>query len=186
MVSPYLRERWPMPPPSVRPPTPVVEMMPAGTAMPNACVAWSTSPHTQPPATSAVRAAGSTRTPFHARQIDDQAAVAAAQPWTVVSAAANRQQDAVVAGIINRGDDIGRVHAARRSSAGFLSIMRVVKFASLVVAGVASVPVFHRGHCRGMRCDLPSFFFTLPEWSPKKIDRYTLPGISVLAPGFQS
>ena len=39
----------PMPPPSVRPPTPVVEMMPTGTARPNACVAWSTSPSIAPP-----------------------------------------------------------------------------------------------------------------------------------------
>ena len=39
MVRPYLRVRCPMPPPSVSPPTPVVEMMPDGTASPNACVA---------------------------------------------------------------------------------------------------------------------------------------------------
>ena len=33
------RVRWPVPPPSVSPPTPVVEMIPAGRARPNACVA---------------------------------------------------------------------------------------------------------------------------------------------------
>ena len=53
-----------MPPPSVRPATPVVETMPNGTARPKACVAWSTSPDVQPGSTRTVRFAGSTRTPF--------------------------------------------------------------------------------------------------------------------------
>jgi hypothetical protein len=39
MVRPYCRVRYPMPPPSVRPPTPVVEMMPEGTASPKTCAA---------------------------------------------------------------------------------------------------------------------------------------------------
>ena len=62
--SPYLRVRWPIPPPRVIP-TPVVEMIPLGAAMPNACVAWSTSPITQPPR-DLVRSprSGSTRTPL--------------------------------------------------------------------------------------------------------------------------
>ena len=34
--SPYLRERWPKPPPRVSPETPVVEMTPPGVAMPKA------------------------------------------------------------------------------------------------------------------------------------------------------
>jgi hypothetical protein len=34
-----------------QPPTPVDEMKPLGTARPNACVAWSTSPQSQPPPT---------------------------------------------------------------------------------------------------------------------------------------
>ena len=62
MVSPYLRVRCPMPPPSVSPPTPVLPMMPDGTASPNACVAWSTSLHLQPPPTRTVRDDGSTCT----------------------------------------------------------------------------------------------------------------------------
>jgi hypothetical protein len=33
--NPHPRERWPMPPPSVRPPIPVVEMMPPVVAAPN-------------------------------------------------------------------------------------------------------------------------------------------------------
>jgi len=42
--------------------TPVVEMVPLGTASPNACAAWSTSPHLHPPSTRTVRSLGSTRT----------------------------------------------------------------------------------------------------------------------------
>ena len=39
MLRPYLRERLPMPPPRVRPPTPVVEITPLGAARPKAWVA---------------------------------------------------------------------------------------------------------------------------------------------------
>ena len=53
-----------MPPPSVSPPMPVVEMMPPGTASPKAWVAWSTSPQVHPPSARTVRFFGSTRTPF--------------------------------------------------------------------------------------------------------------------------
>ena len=60
IVSPYWRVKWPMPPPRVRPPTPVVEMIPEGTASPNAWVAWSTSPQVLPAPTQTVLAAGST------------------------------------------------------------------------------------------------------------------------------
>jgi hypothetical protein len=37
--SPRVRVRFPTPPPSVSPPTPVVEMIPNGAVRPNACVA---------------------------------------------------------------------------------------------------------------------------------------------------
>ena len=40
----------------------LVETMPDGTAKPNACVAWSTSPHLQPAPTRTVRDEGSTLT----------------------------------------------------------------------------------------------------------------------------
>ena len=60
MVRPPERAMCPMPPPSVSPPTPVVPMMPQGTAPPASCVAASTSFQTQPPPTRTVRAAAST------------------------------------------------------------------------------------------------------------------------------
>ena len=52
-----------MPPPSVSPPTPVVEMMPPVVARPNGYVAALKSPHVAPPSARAVLVAGSTRTP---------------------------------------------------------------------------------------------------------------------------
>ena len=62
IASPYLRVRWPMPPPSVSPPTPVVEMIPLGVARPCSPVTGSTSPQVAPPPTRTVRAFGSTST----------------------------------------------------------------------------------------------------------------------------
>ncbi len=60
MVSPYMRVRWPRPPPSVRPPTPVLETIPLGVARPCSPVARSTSPQVAPPPTRTVRLPGST------------------------------------------------------------------------------------------------------------------------------
>ena len=65
---PKRRVRWPRPPPSVRPPTPVVEMIPLGVASPCSPVARSTSPQVQPPPTRTVRAAGSTRMSLNAER----------------------------------------------------------------------------------------------------------------------
>src|SRR5215469_9430656 len=62
IVSPYFRVRWPIPPPRVRPATPVLETMPDGTASPKAWVAWSTSRHLHPAPTNTVREEGSTLT----------------------------------------------------------------------------------------------------------------------------
>src|SRR6185312_13763442 len=59
-VRPKRRDRYPMPPPSVRPATPVEAMNPDGVAMPNATVAWSTSPQVQPGSTRTVWSSGLT------------------------------------------------------------------------------------------------------------------------------
>ena len=61
-ASPYARMSQPMPPPRVKPATPVLETSPPVVARACACVSWSTSAQTAPPPTSARRAAGSTRT----------------------------------------------------------------------------------------------------------------------------
>ena len=62
--SPCLRMIQPIPPPRVSPATPVDVTMPAGAASENACVSLSSSPSRTPACTRAVRATGSTRTPF--------------------------------------------------------------------------------------------------------------------------
>ena len=62
IVSPKPRDRCPTPPPSVRPPTPVVEITPAGTTSPCSAVAASTWPSFAPPCTCTVEASGSTIT----------------------------------------------------------------------------------------------------------------------------
>ena len=64
MVRPKRRLNHPKPPPSVRPATPVVELMPSGVARPAFCVSASTSANVAPACTRAVRFAASTRTAF--------------------------------------------------------------------------------------------------------------------------
>ena len=66
IASPYLRLSHPMPPPSVRPPTPVWLISPTGTARPCAWVAASRSPSKAPPPTLTRRVSGSTTTSFMA------------------------------------------------------------------------------------------------------------------------
>src|SRR4029453_9176904 len=60
ILNPHFRVRCPTPPPRVNPPTPVVEIIPLGVAIPKTCVAWCTSPQGHPPPTVTVRAAGPT------------------------------------------------------------------------------------------------------------------------------
>lgn len=64
IVSPNRRLSHPMPPPRVRPPTPVCDTTPAGVTSPYRSPAASTSPSNAPPETSAVRASGSIVTSF--------------------------------------------------------------------------------------------------------------------------
>ena len=109
MVSPSLRVRWPMPPPRVSPPTPVLEMIPAGTARPNAWVAWSTSPSRAPPSTRAVCATGIDADAAHPREVDDEAVVDGAEARRAVAAAADRDVEALVAAEADGRDDVGDV-----------------------------------------------------------------------------
>src|SRR3954462_7543780 len=63
-VRPHLRSIQPLPLPSARPATPVVEKRPPVTARPNACVSLSNSPHVRPASARTVWLSGSTRIPF--------------------------------------------------------------------------------------------------------------------------
>ena len=114
---------------------PVVETIPAGTARPKAWVAWSTSPWVQPGPTRTVRAAGSTRMPVIAGEVDDEAVVDAGEAGAVVAAAADGDGQAVVAAEADRGDHVGHVGAAG-DQAGAQGDHAVVDGAGGLVAGV--------------------------------------------------
>ena len=66
IARPYFRLSHPIPPPRVRPPTPVWLIRPTGTARPCSCVAASSVPSRAPPPTFTRRASGSTDTAFMA------------------------------------------------------------------------------------------------------------------------
>ncbi len=112
-MSPCCAVRWPMPPPSVRPATPVEPTTPPGVTSPNACVAASKSSHVAPPWARAIRAPASTSTPPHLREIDHEAAVENAVAGGVVSSAAHRDLQLVGAREVERGRDVGRPETAR-------------------------------------------------------------------------
>src|SRR6478752_555745 len=62
LLYPYRRDNQPIPPPRVKPPTPVVEINPPGVANPWSPAAASRAPQVQPPPARIVRAVGSTTT----------------------------------------------------------------------------------------------------------------------------
>jgi hypothetical protein len=134
MARPHLRVRWPRPPPRVRPPTPVVEMIPLGVASPCSPVARSTAPQMQPPPTRTVRACGSTSM-SSSGEVDDHAVVARPQAGAVVAPAADGQEQAVVAGEADGCRDVVGTGAAR-DQRGALVDQRVVDLARLVVVGL--------------------------------------------------
>ena len=100
------RRSHPWPPPSVRPAIPVVETTPPGTARPNACVSRSRSPHVTPACARTVRFAGSTWMPSEWRKVDDEAAVTGTETRHVMPAAANRDEQIVVAREPQRLQDV--------------------------------------------------------------------------------
>ena len=82
IVRPCLRVSHPIPPPRVRPATPVCVTIPAGTASPNACVARSSSPSVTPASTSTSPSSASTRTPFIADRSTTSPSSQSARPPT--------------------------------------------------------------------------------------------------------
>src|SRR5262249_17306482 len=133
--SPYLRDRWPKPPPRVRPATPVVEMIPQGVARPNWWVAWSTSAQVQPPSTRTVRR-GINPDLAQAGEVDDDAAVTDGPSGDVVAAATDRQEQVVLPREIHRVDHVGDTGAADDQGRAPVD-HGVVDLAGRVVAGVA-------------------------------------------------
>ena len=130
-----MRERWPIPPPSVRPPTPVVEMIPHGTASPCSCVARSTSPHVAPPCTRTVPAVRIDLDVAHRREVDHEPVVAHSEAARVVAAAANRDQRALPAPEVDRSGHVLSVRTAGDQARAAVD-HAVVDLAGLVVAAV--------------------------------------------------
>ena len=93
IVRPQLRVRCPRPPPSVSPPTPVVEMMPRGHRQPErvgGVVDVAPESRRRRHARSRGRIDPDA---LHLREVDDEPVVADAEPGAVVPAAANREEE---------------------------------------------------------------------------------------------
>ena len=112
-----------MPPPRVRPATPVEARKPDGVAMPNATVAWSTSAQVQPASARTVRSGRVDRGAAQQRQVDDQGAVGHPEPGRAVAAAADGDLGAVARGRTARRLMTSAASRQRAIAAGCLSIM---------------------------------------------------------------
>ena len=102
---------------------PVVELIPVGSASPNACVSRSTSASVAPGPTQALSRAAIDPHRFHRRQVDHQAAVADRAAGDVVSAAAHRDDEFVLAREVRQHACTSAAPWQRTTSPGRRSIM---------------------------------------------------------------
>jgi len=105
MVRPSFRCRRPMPPPSVRPATPVCPTTPTGHTRPCACADLSSFERCAPPCAVARLRLGSTAT-AHAGEIDHHPAVAGREPRHAVGASAHRDHKVLVMRELDRADHV--------------------------------------------------------------------------------
>ncbi len=133
---PYFRLNQPKPAPSVRPATPVVELMPSGVARPWACAAASKSPRVQPGSTVRLASARIHLDALHQRKIDHETAIAHGIARDVVPAASNGDDQIVLAREVDGADHILRRLAAGDQSGSAVD-HGVPDLACLVVASVA-------------------------------------------------
>ena len=150
-----------MPPPRVRPPIPVVEMIPPVVASPKACVAWLKSPQVAPPSARAVLFFWSTRTPFMSDRSMTQTTVVRAKPRHTVPSAPHGQIEIGLASEVDGRDHIGHTRGAYHAERALID-HRVVDAARLVVAGSSDVMTSPRTSSRRLidswlsHSDLPS------------------------------
>ena len=133
---PRPRVRYPMPPPRVRPATPVVETTPPVVASPYACVAWLKSPHVAPPPARAVFLAGSTNTLFRSERSRATPSSQVPNPGTLWPPPRTAKSRALSPREVDRGDSVGGrrgSHDDRRSAI----VHEVVHAPMLVVVVVA-------------------------------------------------
>ena len=135
-VRPWRRVSQPKPPPSVRPATPVVELMPSGVARPCACAAAIEVGEQR----AGADARGAPRRVdldgAHRRQVDHQAAFGDGVAGDVVAAAAHAEQHPVRGGEADRRLHVALVQAARDQRRAAID-GGVPDLARVVVAGVA-------------------------------------------------
>ena len=128
MVRPNLRLIQPKPPPRVSPAMPVVELMPSGTREAVRLGRGVDVGERAPGSTRAVRGAGSTATARICERSSEQRAVGDGEAGDLVAAAADREDEAVVAGEVHRGLDVaasrrrGSTRPGRRSIIAFQSV----------------------------------------------------------------
>ena len=149
IASPYFRLSHPIPPPRVRPPTPVWLIRPTGTASPCAWVAASRSPSRAPPPTFARRASGSTVTCVHPAEVDHEAVVDDAGAGHAVPTAPDGDLETV-----RGGEPQGRLHVRLVGAPGdreraavdvgvphpsCLVVRRVVRLDDVAAQGAAEV-----------------------------------------------
>ena len=102
-----------MPPPSVRPVMPVVEMMPPVVARPKACVAWLKSPHVAPAPACAVLLPGSTRTVRIGVMSMTSPSSLVPNPGALCPPSANGEVQSVVPSEVDAGDDVSYLLGAK-------------------------------------------------------------------------
>jgi hypothetical protein len=86
-------------------------MKPAGTARPNACVAWSTANDVHPPPTRTVRSLGSTRV-IYQREVNYEAIITNPRAARAVPAAPNRNEHSMLTAEIDRSNHVRNVGTA--------------------------------------------------------------------------
>ena len=111
-VRPYWAVRWPMPPPRVRPVTPVEPTTPPGVTRPWAWVAGRSRARWRRRRSGRSARSGSTSTVAHLGQVDHQAVVDRAVAGGVVASSPHRDLQVVLPAEGQRGGDVIGVDAA--------------------------------------------------------------------------
>src|SRR5690348_16097538 len=111
-------------------------MIPDGVAMPNAAVAWSTSPQVAPASTRTVWSCGLTVVLRSSDRSMTRAPSHTPRPAALLAAPADHDLAAVLAGEAHAGDDVGGIPAAG-DGGRVLVDHGVVHSACLVVSGIA-------------------------------------------------
>ena len=137
-ARPNFRIVQPMPPPSVKPATPVEETRPPVVARPWACVSWSTSAQTAPPPTVARRACGVDPDAVHRPEVDHDAVVARREARRCCGRRRGRRSAGRCCGRSRQPRSRRPRPCSGRSSAGRAVVVLAVPDAARLVVAVVS------------------------------------------------